>query len=118
LKKQRSVSVQIAGNDTMLFILPSCVPAGRKVTYAAFVCIMRPGKAELYRIHMTVGGDRLDAFQDVRSPAVGLTDAKIHFNSVISDARRGARYCTADIKDFFLMSDMSIYRTYQYEGTE
>jgi hypothetical protein len=110
LKQQRSVSEQIAGNDTMFFILPSRVPAGRKVTYAAFVCTMRPGKAELYRIRMTVGGDRLDAFQDVRSPAVGLTDAKIHFNSVISDARRGARYCTADIKDFFLMSDMSIYQ--------
>ena len=59
---------------------------------------------------MTVGGDRLDAFQDVRSTAVSLTDAKLHFNCVISDAKRGARYCTGDIKDFFLMRDMPIFQ--------
>ena len=28
------------------------------------------------------------------------------FNSVISDARRGARFCTTDIKDFFLQSNL------------
>jgi hypothetical protein len=59
---------------------------------------------------MTVGGDRLDAFQDVRSPAVGLTDTKLHLNSVISDAKKGARYGTADLKDFFLQSLMKIFQ--------
>ena len=59
---------------------------------------------------MTVGGDKLDAHQDVRSPAVGITDTKIHINSTISDAHRGARYCTADLKDFFLCSIMHIYQ--------
>jgi hypothetical protein len=59
---------------------------------------------------MTVGGDRLDAFQDVRSPAVGITDTKLHLNSVISDAKHGARYGTADVKDFFLSSTMAIYQ--------
>jgi hypothetical protein len=59
---------------------------------------------------MTVGGNLLDAYQDVRSPAVSLLDAKLHFNSVISDAHRGARYCTGDIKDFFLQSLMAIYQ--------
>jgi hypothetical protein len=60
---------------------------------------------------MTVGGNLLDAYQEVRSPAVRLLDAKLHFNSVISDAhRRGARYCTGDIKDFFLQSLMTIYQ--------
>jgi hypothetical protein len=65
---------------------------------------MRPGKAEPHRIRMTVGGDRLDACQDVRSPAVGITDTKLHINSTISDAKDGARYCTGDLKDFFLVS--------------
>jgi hypothetical protein len=46
---------------------------------------VRPGKAELHRIRMTVGGDRLDAHQDVRSPAVGIADTKSHINSTISD---------------------------------
>jgi len=95
----------------MFFIRPNQVPAGRKVTYASIVCTMRPGKSEVYRVHITVGGNRLDAYQDVRSPAVGVTDTKLHLNSVISDAHRGARYCTGDIKDFFLGSEMA---TYQY----
>jgi hypothetical protein len=94
----------------MIFIHPHQVPAGRKVTYANFVCTMQPGKAEPYRIRMTVGGDRLDAYQDVRSPAIGLVDTKLHLNSVISDAHLGARYCTGDLKDFFLMSDMPIFQ--------
>jgi hypothetical protein len=72
---------------------------------------MRAGKAEPCRIRMTVGGDRLDAHQDVCSPAVGITDTKLHINSTISDAKDGARYCTVDLKDFFLVSQM---KTFQY----
>ena len=111
LSKQRPASTAIIGNSTMIFIKPSQVPPGRKVTYANFICTMRPGKSDPCRIRMTVGGDRLDAFQDVRSPAVGITDTKLHLNSVISDAKHGARYGTADVKDFFLSSTMT---TYQY----
>ena len=59
---------------------------------------------------MTVGGDHLDAYQDVRSPAVSIIDTKLHINSTISDAKHGARYCTADLKDFFLTSDMKIFQ--------
>jgi hypothetical protein len=110
LRKQRTISEQISGNDTMYFILPHQVPAGRTVTYANFVCTMRPGKAEIWRIRMTVGGNLLVAFQDVRSPAISLVDTKIHLNSVISDAHRGARYCTGDLKDFFLQSHMKIFQ--------
>ena len=110
VKKQRNVVDQISGNGTMYFILPHLVPTGRKVTYSNFVCTMRPGKAEPWRIRMTVGGDLLTAFQDVRSPAISLVDTKIHLNSVISDAKNGARYCTGDLKDFFLLSDMKIFQ--------
>ena len=105
----RTPATTILGNRTIYFILPHQVPTDRKVTYATFVCTMRPGKAEKYRIRMTVGGDKLDAYQDVRSPAVGITDTKLHLNSTISDTKHGARYCTGDLKDFFLCSDMPIY---------
>ena len=110
LTKSRPADKQITGNNTMFLILPQEVPKGRKVTYANFVCTMRPGKAEPYRIRMTVGGDRLDAYQDVRSPAISLVDTKLHLNSVISDAKDGARYCTGDLKDFFLVSDMKVFQ--------
>jgi hypothetical protein len=62
---------------------------------------------------MTFGGDCLDTYQDVRSPAVGVIDTKLHLNSVISDAHLGACYCTGDLKDFFLVSDMPIYQYMQ-----
>jgi hypothetical protein len=96
----------IIGNQTIFFIFRSQVPAGRKVTHATFVCTMRPGEAEPHRIRMTVGGDRLDVCQDVRSPVVGITDTKLHINSAISDAKDGACCCTGDLKDFFLLSQM------------
>ncbi|MFN9916082.1 MAG: hypothetical protein ACK53L_26060, partial [Pirellulaceae bacterium] len=64
ITKQRPVlDEQIAGNDTMFFIRPNQVPAGRKVTYASIVCTMRPGKSEVYRVRITIGGNRLDAYQ-------------------------------------------------------
>jgi hypothetical protein len=110
ISKNRPSSDAIIGNQTIFFIPPHQVPTGRKVTYANFVCTMRPGKAEPYRIRMTVGGNKLDAFQDVRSPAVCITDTKLHINSTISDAKHAARYCTGDLKDFFLVSDMPIFQ--------
>ena len=39
-----------------------------------------------------------------------MTDSKLHFNSTISDAKKGARYATGDLKDFFLVSEMIIYQ--------
>ena len=44
-------------------------------------------KSEVYRVRMTVGGNHLDAYQDVRSPVVSTLDAKLHINSKISDAQ-------------------------------
>jgi len=34
----------------------------------------------------------------------------LHLNSVISNAKYGARYCTGDLKDFFFVSDMKIFQ--------
>jgi hypothetical protein len=97
LSANRPAEQRVAGTDAVFFIRPRQFPAGRKVTYANFVCTVRPaGKAELCRIRMTVGGNRLDACQDVRSPAVGVTDTKLHINSTISDAKDGARCCSGD----------------------
>jgi hypothetical protein len=95
ISRSRSSTEAIVGNQTIFFIPPHQVPTGCKVTYANFVCTMHPGKAEAYQIRMMVGGDKLDAFQDVCSPTVGITDTKLHINSTISDAKHGARHATA-----------------------
>jgi hypothetical protein len=48
LHKSRSVDDTILGNNRIMLILPHQVPAGRKVMYANFVCMMLPGKAEVF----------------------------------------------------------------------
>ena len=107
LSVNRPPKRQFAGNQIIFFIPPDQAPAGRKITCANFVCTMRlqAGKAEPHRMCMTVGGNRLNAYQDVRAPVVGITETKLHLNSTISNTKHGARYCTGDLKDFPWLND-------------
>ena len=59
---------------------------------------------------MTAGGDRLDYPHDPSSPAVSMFNAKLHINSTISDAKKGARYLVVDIKNFYLGTPMNYYQ--------
>ena len=70
------------------------------------VCNYRPLKAEPMRVWLTVGGDRLPYANDAGSPAATLLEAKLMLNSTISDADKGARFFSADLKDFFLATPM------------
>ena len=69
-----------------------------------------PLKPKKHRVRHTVGGDKLDYEENESSPAVSLLDTKILSNNVISDTDKGAIYCTADIKNFYLNKPMKIYR--------
>ena len=109
LSKHHTHQTKIDGTDTIFFLKPGQVPAGQKITYANFVCTMYPTKSEVHCVQMTVVGDHLDTYQDVCSPAVGITDTKLHINSTILDAHKGVRYCTTDLKDFFLNLVMKIF---------
>ena len=60
----------------------------------------RPLKDEKYRDRMVVGGDKLSYYADPGSPAASLLETKLLLNSVISDADKGARFLSADLKDF------------------
>ena len=97
---------RVRPTDTIDFIQKSEVPYNKKVTYANMVCDHRPLKAEPYRVRLTAGGDRLDYAGDASSPATTNAETKILFNSVISDAHKGARFISADLADFFLESTM------------
>ena len=59
---------------------------------------------------MTVGGDKLDFDDDPASPDVSLLNTKIMINSVISDAHKGARFGTGDVKNFYLNNPMAKFR--------
>ena len=96
----------VKGNDVVDFIPKSDVPTNRIVTYANMICDYRPHKSEKFRVRLTVGGDRLVYDDDAASPAASLLETKLLLNSTISDASKGARFMTLDIKDFFLQTVM------------
>ena len=107
----------VKGTETIQFIHQHEVPTDRDVTYATFVCDLRPLKEEVYRVRITVGGDRLSYNDDAGSPAANLLETKLIINSTISDASKGARFMTADIKDHFLATPMkkAEYMKVQYK---
>jgi hypothetical protein len=98
----------VLGTDTIDFIHPHEVPPNKKVTYGNFICNHRPLKTEPYRVRLTVGGDKLPYDDDAGSPAASLLETKLILNSTISDAAKGARFLTADLKDHFLASPMKL----------
>ena len=86
------------GNSKIFFIHPIEIPAQKKVTYGRLVVDIRPLKEEKYRVCITVGGDKLDFCGDASSVAAYLATVKLLLNSVVST--KGAKFTTADIKDF------------------
>ena len=86
------------GNSTIFFIHPSKIPAHKKFTYGRLVVDIRPLKEEKYRVRITVGGDKLDFCGDASSVAASLATVKLLLDSVVST--KGAKFTTADIKDF------------------
>ena len=96
----------VKATDKIDFISKNDVPQNAKVTYASFVCDHRPLKPEPYRVRIVVGGDKLTYAYDSRAPAASLLETKLILNSTISDCDKGARFFTADVKDFFLATPM------------
>jgi len=92
------------GTETMVFIPVSAVPTGTKPTYLRIVSAFRPEKANPRRVRFTVGGDRVEYSGDVSTKTADLATVKILLNSVISTP--GAKFLTADIKDFYLNTPM------------
>ena len=94
----------IIGNNAITFIHRNQVPTNKKYAYENMVRDYGPLKVEKYRVRLTIGGDVLEYENNASSPAASLLETKLLLNSVISDAHAGARFMTADLKDFFLQS--------------
>ena len=90
----------VKATDTIDFIFKYEVPPGQSTTYANFVCDHRPIKTEIYRIRLVAGEDKLEYDGDPGAPAASLVETKIMINSVISDAKHGAKILSCDLKDF------------------
>ncbi len=71
----------------------------------AHVCVnYPPEKEDPNRTRVTVGGNLLHYPGDCGTPTVDMITVKLHLNSVIST--KNARYCTIDLKDFYLNASM------------
>jgi hypothetical protein len=70
------------------------------------VCINYcPEKADPNCTHLTIGGNHITYPRDCGTPTVNIVTVKIHLNSVVST--KGARYCTINLKDFYLNTPMA-----------
>ena len=98
---------RVEGTKTVTFMHKSQVPKNRKVTCANMVCDYRPLKTEQHRVRLTICSEKLEYFDETDSPAASLLETKLILNSTISDAHKGARFMSLDLKDHFLQSDLS-----------
>ena len=96
----------MSSTDIIEFIHKNQIPKGQPVTYAAFTCNYRPLKSETHRIRLVIGGDKFVYEFDAGAPAASLLEIKLMINSIISDAHRGARFMSCNLKDFFLATPM------------
>ncbi|GAX15903.1 hypothetical protein FisN_2Lu385 [Fistulifera solaris] len=99
-------SRKIHGTDTITFISKSRVPNGRKVTYARFVCTLRPQKAEEERTRLTVGGNLIEYNGPTNAPTADITTYKVLINNTLSTPN--ARQVIADIKNYYLGTNLPI----------
>jgi hypothetical protein len=86
------------GTNTMFFICNDQVPKGQTAAYGRIVCELRPQKAEVKRTRLTIGGNLIDYPGKVSPKTVGLTTAKLVFNSIVSTPN--ARFMGIDVKNF------------------
>ena len=63
-----------------------------------------PEKDDPHRVHLTVGGNRINFPGDCGTPTADMITVKILLNSVISTTN--AKFMTIDIKDFYLNTPM------------
>jgi hypothetical protein len=95
------------GTDTIVFIANNEIPFARlrDVTYGRVCVNYCPEKDEPNRTRLTIGSNRVNFPGDCGTPIVDMVTVKLHLNPVIST--KGARYCTIDLKDFYLMTPMT-----------
>ena len=79
----------------------------KDVTYGKIVVNYRPEIEDPYRVHLTVGADRLTRPWDCSTPTVDMITVKLLLNSIVSTP--GAKFMSIDIKNFYLNTQMPQY---------
>ena len=84
------------------------VPPGKIVTYAPFVCILKPQKDKICKTCLTVGDSIISLLVEVSTTTAELPNTKILFNSVI--CTKYEKYLSLDVKPFYLYIPIDIYK--------
>ena len=95
------------GTNTLILIKRKEISADRRcdATYTCVCVNYHPEKEDPNHTQLAVGGNLIYVLGDVSTPSANMVTAKLHLNSVIS--AKGARYCTIDLKDFYLNTPMA-----------
>ena len=93
--------------NTFYFITKNKVPKNKRATYVRLESSIRPQKKERHYICLAAGGNLVDYPGNTSTPTAGIITIKTHWNSVVSKLKY--KYCTIDIKDFYLNSLLEIY---------
>ena len=99
-------SKRVEGTNTFFLINYNDIPAHKRkeICHTLVVCEVRPEKDDPDRTRITIGGSRICYPGDVGTNTASLELVKILLNSVLS--RKGARFSTIDLKNFYLDTPM------------
>ena len=97
---------RVAGTNTFFLIDYDDIPAHKKkqICHTKVVCEVRPEKDDPDRTRITIGGSIILYPGDVGTNTASLELIKLLFNSILS--RKGARFSTIDLKNFYLDTPM------------
>ena len=76
-------------------------------TYGRLVCDIKPNKAETNRTRLTIGGNLIEYPGEKITATADLITIKCQLNAIISE--RHAKFCTLDIKNFYLGTPLQSY---------
>jgi hypothetical protein len=99
-------SQRVAGTNTFCLVDYNDIPLhkGKKICHTMVVCEVHPEKDDPDRTRITIGGNRICYPGNVGTSMASLDLVKLLLNSVLS--RKGARFSTIDIKNFYLDTPM------------
>ena len=99
-------SKRVEGTNTFFLINYNDIPVHKRkeICHTLVVCEVRPEKDDPDRTRITIGGSRICFPGDVGTNTASLELVKIMLNSVLS--RKGARFSTIDLKNFYLDTPM------------
>lgn len=100
--------VRLVDSGTIRFIHRKDLPADRKSSYYNPQCSIKYKNGEyLRRIRGTYGGNQSDYEGEVTANTADMATVKVLLHATISEHKKyGAKFVSADIKDFYLGTDL------------